>query len=359
MQRLAAAAGSNDKIAAWDWRYYQEKLRAEKFAFDEAELKPYLQLEKIIDACFDVATRLFGVTFVERKGITGYGIRMSASSRSATPNGSSSRLFLADYFARPSKRSGAWMSALQSRHRLGERRSAMPIIYNICNFAKAAGGQAGTAVARRGEDAVPRIRPCAARHAVRRLPSRRSLRHLRLARFRRTALAALRALADRAGKSSKSTRCTTRPASRCRRRCSTRCWRHAPSTPASRRSSSPRRRWSTWPIMRGRTRRTIPLAFEAETLEEARHARSDRHAPPHAAFPACVFRRRLFGRLLFLHVVGSARRRRLRGLRGNRRSVQSRTGGKAAKATSTPPAARPIRKRSTRPSAASCRRPTP
>ena len=62
MQRIAAAAGQNDPIAGWDWRYFQEKLRAEKFAFDEAELKPYLQLERIIAACFDVATRLFGIT---------------------------------------------------------------------------------------------------------------------------------------------------------------------------------------------------------------------------------------------------------------------------------------------------------
>ena len=84
LQRLAAASGSNEKIAAWDWRYYQERLRAEKYAFDEAELKPYLQLEKIIEACFDVATRLFGVSFVERQGIAA-GIPMSASSRCATP----------------------------------------------------------------------------------------------------------------------------------------------------------------------------------------------------------------------------------------------------------------------------------
>ncbi|RVA72667.1 M3 family metallopeptidase, partial [Mesorhizobium sp. M7A.F.Ca.CA.001.11.2.1] len=68
LQRLATAAGSNEKFAAWDWRFYQEKLRAEKFAFDEAELKPYLQLDRIIDACFDVATRLFGITFEEKKG---------------------------------------------------------------------------------------------------------------------------------------------------------------------------------------------------------------------------------------------------------------------------------------------------
>ena len=72
LQRIAAAAGSNDPIAGWDWRYYQEKLRAEKFAFDEAELKPYLQLERIIDACFDVATRLFGIRFEEREGVAAW-----------------------------------------------------------------------------------------------------------------------------------------------------------------------------------------------------------------------------------------------------------------------------------------------
>ncbi len=74
--RVAAACRASwpaiDPIAAWDWRYYQERLRAEKFAFDEAELKPYLQLERIIEACFDVATRLFGVSFEEKKGITAW-----------------------------------------------------------------------------------------------------------------------------------------------------------------------------------------------------------------------------------------------------------------------------------------------
>ena len=67
MQLLAAEAGDNHPIAGWDWRYYQEKLRARKFAFDEAELKPYLQLERVIAACFDVATRLFGISFKERE----------------------------------------------------------------------------------------------------------------------------------------------------------------------------------------------------------------------------------------------------------------------------------------------------
>src|SRR5690606_27435348 len=72
LQRLAAGAGGNDDIAGWDWRFWQEKLRAEKYAFDEAELKPYLQLDRVIEACFDVATRLFGITFVEKEGVAAW-----------------------------------------------------------------------------------------------------------------------------------------------------------------------------------------------------------------------------------------------------------------------------------------------
>ena len=139
LQRLAVAAGSNEKLAAWDWRFYQERLRAEKYAFDEAELKPYLQLEKIIEACFDVATRLFGVTFAEREGIPAWhpDVRVFEV---LNADGSRRGLFLADYFARSSKRSGAWMSALQSGYKLGHGSS--PIIYNIMNFAKPAVGEA-------------------------------------------------------------------------------------------------------------------------------------------------------------------------------------------------------------------------
>ncbi|TIT72262.1 MAG: peptidase M3, partial [Mesorhizobium sp.] len=139
LERLAAEAGSNEKFAAWDWRFYQEKLRAEKFAFDEAELKPYLQLERVIEACFDVATRLFGITFEEKKGIAAWHPDARAFVvRNA--DGSERGLFLADYFARPSKRSGAWMSALKSGYKLGP--GARPVIYNIMNFAKPSAGEA-------------------------------------------------------------------------------------------------------------------------------------------------------------------------------------------------------------------------
>lgn len=138
LERLAAAEGGNEPFTAWDWRYYQEKLRAEKYAFDEAELKPYLQLERIIEACFDVATRLFGIRFEEKKGVAAWhpDVRVFAVSQA---DGSALGTFIADYFNRPSKRSGAWMSALESAHRLGK--GAKPVIYNVMNFAKPPAGK--------------------------------------------------------------------------------------------------------------------------------------------------------------------------------------------------------------------------
>lgn len=138
LRRIAAAEGQNQDFAAWDWRYYSEKLRAERFAFDEAELKPYLQLEKIIAACFDVAHRLFGVRFEEKRGIPAWhpDVRVFEV---LNADGSRRGTFVADYFARPSKRSGAWMSALEHGYSLGE--GAEPVIYNIMNFAKPAAGE--------------------------------------------------------------------------------------------------------------------------------------------------------------------------------------------------------------------------
>jgi len=138
LQRIAISEGHNHPIAGWDWRHYQEKLRAEKFAFDEAELKPYLQLERIIEASFDVATRLFGITFEEKRGVAGWHADARVFEVSK-PDGSTLGTFVADYFARPSKRSGAWMSSLESGYSLGK--GARPVIYNIMNFAKPPKGE--------------------------------------------------------------------------------------------------------------------------------------------------------------------------------------------------------------------------
>ncbi|WP_439271102.1 M3 family metallopeptidase [Pseudochrobactrum sp. HB0163] len=139
LEKLIAGEGLNHPLAGWDWRYYAEKLRAERFAFDEGDLKPYLQLDKMIEAAFDVATRLFGLTFKEHQGIKTWhpDVRVWEV---LNADGARRGLFLGDYFARQSKRSGAWMSALQVSHRLNG--GQQPIIYNVMNFAKPPKGEA-------------------------------------------------------------------------------------------------------------------------------------------------------------------------------------------------------------------------
>ena len=83
MQKSITAAGGNFRLAAWDWRYYAEKVRKTKFDIDEALIKPYLQLENVIAAAFDVAHRLFGIVATERKDLASI-IRTHAPSRSRT-----------------------------------------------------------------------------------------------------------------------------------------------------------------------------------------------------------------------------------------------------------------------------------
>lgn len=143
LSELIRAEGGNHEVQPWDWRYYAEKLRAQKFNFSEAELKPYLQLEKVIEACFDVAHRLFGITAKRINGVNGYhpDVRIYEI---FDAEGKLKALFLGDYFARPSKRSGAWMSSFQTQHRLplkNGQKGELPIIYNVCNFAKPTEGK--------------------------------------------------------------------------------------------------------------------------------------------------------------------------------------------------------------------------
>ncbi|HEY4123195.1 MAG TPA: M3 family metallopeptidase, partial [Rhizomicrobium sp.] len=105
LQAVVAEEGNNFALAAWDWRYYAEKLRKERYDFDEAEIIPYLQLDKMIEAAFDTAHRLFGLDFEERKDIPVYhpDVRVWEVAR----HGEHIGLFFGDYFARPSKRGGA------------------------------------------------------------------------------------------------------------------------------------------------------------------------------------------------------------------------------------------------------------
>jgi len=136
LQKLIAQEGGNFALAPHDWRYYAEKRRKAEFDLDEAEIKPYFQLDKIIDAAFDTAGRLFGLTFTPvdvplyHKDARAFEVKEA--------QGDHVGLFIGDYFARSSKHSGAWMTSLRDQEKLlGDIR---PIILNICNFSKPAAG---------------------------------------------------------------------------------------------------------------------------------------------------------------------------------------------------------------------------
>ena len=124
LQALVAEEGGNFALAPWDWRYYAEKLRQVSANFDDAAIKPYLALDHMIEAAFDCATRLFGLTFAERKDIPVWhpDVRVWEVRDRA---GRHKALFYGDYFARPSKRSGAWMTSLRDQQKLdGDDRAA-------------------------------------------------------------------------------------------------------------------------------------------------------------------------------------------------------------------------------------------
>lgn len=138
LQELIAEEGGNFKLAAWDWRYYAEKLRQRRANFDDAAIKPYLTLDHMIAAQFDTATRLFGITFAERKDVPVWhpDVRVWEVKDA---KGDLKAIFYGDYFARSSKRSGAWMTSLRDQQKLdGE---VAPLVLNICNFAKGTNGQ--------------------------------------------------------------------------------------------------------------------------------------------------------------------------------------------------------------------------
>jgi peptidyl-dipeptidase Dcp len=138
LQALVQAEGGNFALAPWDWRYYAEKLRKIRCDIDETTVKPYLQLERIIEAAFYTANRLFGLTFERREGIPVWhpDVRVWEVRDAA---GGHRGLFFGDYFARASKHSGAWMTAMRDQEKL--RGDIRPLVVNIMNFSKAGAGE--------------------------------------------------------------------------------------------------------------------------------------------------------------------------------------------------------------------------
>ncbi len=131
LEAMLRADGHSAPLEPWDWRYYAEKLRRTAHDIDEAALKPYLSLDNMIAAAFDCAHRLFGLEF-RALGVPLY--HPDARAWEVTRNGRHMAVFIGDYFARSSKRSGAWCSTMRSQRKLGG--DVRPIVVNICNFAK-------------------------------------------------------------------------------------------------------------------------------------------------------------------------------------------------------------------------------
>jgi len=140
---MMAAHNDSTELQAWDWRFWAEQVRRERYAVDDAEVKPYFPLDSVADAAFDCAGRLFGLRFVPRPDVPVYHPDVCAYEvRDAQEQVVG--LFLQDNFARAGKRSGAWMSALrwQSRNVApGGGPPALPIILNNNNFARGAAGE--------------------------------------------------------------------------------------------------------------------------------------------------------------------------------------------------------------------------
>ena len=139
LNALALSRGEAVQLEPWDWRYYAEKVRQVRYDLDEATVKPYFPLNRMVEALFDCAQRLFGLKFIAKPEIRTYHPDVKVYEvRGAddAPVG----VFLHDNFARASKRSGAWMSSFRKQSRSAGV-DALPIIINNNNFAKGASGE--------------------------------------------------------------------------------------------------------------------------------------------------------------------------------------------------------------------------
>ncbi len=138
MQAMLQEEGHNFALAPWDWRYYAEKLRKARYDVDEAAIKPYFQLDRIIEAAFHTANRLFGLTFAPLTGIPTWHEDVRVWEVRAA-GGRHMGLFFGDYFARPSKNSGAWMTTIRDQEKL--KADIRPLVVNVMNFNKAPPGE--------------------------------------------------------------------------------------------------------------------------------------------------------------------------------------------------------------------------
>ena len=140
LEALALSRGEKLTLEPWDWRFYAEKVRQVRYDLDEATIKPYFPLTRMVEALFDCAQRLFGLRFIEQPAIKVY----HPDVKVYEVRGADDALigvFLHDNFARSTKRSGAWMSSLRKQSLGGDGARVLPIVLNNNNFAKGAPGE--------------------------------------------------------------------------------------------------------------------------------------------------------------------------------------------------------------------------
>ncbi len=133
LQALMDKEGKGEKLEAWDWWYYTEKLRKEKYNLEEDQIKPYFPLESVRDGAFMVANKLYGITMTKLEGIPVYHPDVEVF-EVKDADGSHLGIFYVDYFPRKGKRGGAWMSSYRS-----QQGSIRPLVCNVCNFTKPIG----------------------------------------------------------------------------------------------------------------------------------------------------------------------------------------------------------------------------
>jgi peptidyl-dipeptidase Dcp len=138
MQKLIDKDHGGFQLASWDWDYYAEKVRQERYAFDEAEIKPYFELNHVLlDGVFYAATQLYGITFKERHDLPVYQPDVRVFDV-YDKDGQPLAIFIADYYARPSKRGGAWMNEYVNQSQL---LGMKPVVANHLNIPKPEAGQ--------------------------------------------------------------------------------------------------------------------------------------------------------------------------------------------------------------------------
>ena len=139
LQAMIDAEGGNFKLQSWDWWYYTEKVREQKYALSEEETKPYFKMENVREGVFEAANRLYGLTFNKLNNVPVYHPEVEAYEVS-DKDGSHLAVFYTDYFPRQGKNAGAWMSSFRmQQYKDGKRIN--PIIFNVGNFSRPTGGK--------------------------------------------------------------------------------------------------------------------------------------------------------------------------------------------------------------------------